>query len=166
MVGGAMLLAPTVKPARPLDEWPEGTAGVLRSAYQVGKRRDHNQEADHGYQHDVLSAWHGENLRGVEVHHTGDGAIRLFKAAQTADRSKSPRIDRHRRSKRRCATVREMKEGPLEFGDQVADPKPPRAAVVKSHGGERCGNAGTMIPAGTVERGERKRTVSEVSKAD
>ena len=52
------------------------------------------------------------------------------------------------------------------FGDQVADPKPPQAAVVKSHGGERCGNAGTMIPAGTVERGERKRTVSEVSKAD
>src|SRR5215813_9496754 len=29
------------------------------------------------------------------------------------------------------------------FGDQVADPKPPQAAVVKSHGGERCGNAGT-----------------------
>src|SRR3981081_3929052 len=56
--------------------------------------------------------------------------------------------------------------GPFGFGDQVADPKPPRAAVVKSHGGERCGNAGTMIPAGTVERGERKRTVSEVSKAD
>jgi hypothetical protein len=56
--------------------------------------------------------------------------------------------------------------GPFGFGDQVADPKPPQAAVVKSHGGERCGNAGTMIPAGTVERGERKRTVSEVSKAD
>jgi hypothetical protein len=36
----------------------------------------------------------------------------------------------------------------------------------KSHGGERCGNVGTMIPAGTVERGERKRTVDEVSKAD
>jgi hypothetical protein len=52
------------------------------------------------------------------------------------------------------------------FGDQVADPKPPRAALVKSHGGERCGNVGTMIPAGTVERGERKRTVDEVSKAD
>jgi hypothetical protein len=32
--------------------------------------------------------------------------------------------------------------------------------------GERCGNVGTMIPAGTVERGERKRTVDEVSKAD
>src|SRR6266481_6712190 len=52
------------------------------------------------------------------------------------------------------------------FGDQVADPKPPRAALVKSHGGERCGNVGTMIPAGTVRRGERKRTVDEVSKAD
>src|ERR1700723_3503098 len=50
--------------------------------------------------------------------------------------------------------------------DQVVDPKPPRAALVKSHGGERCGNVGTMIPAGTVERGERKRTVDEVSKAD
>src|ERR1700692_1895804 len=56
--------------------------------------------------------------------------------------------------------------GPFGFGDQVADPKPPQAAVVKSHGGARCGNARTMIPAGTVERGERKRTVSEVSKAD
>ena len=52
------------------------------------------------------------------------------------------------------------------FGDQVADPKPPRAALVKSHGGERCGKVGTMIPAGTVERGERKRTVDEVSKSD
>jgi len=52
------------------------------------------------------------------------------------------------------------------FGDQVADPKPPRAALVKSHGGERCGNAGTVIPTGTDERGERKRTVDEVSKSD
>ena len=55
--------------------------------------------------------------------------------------------------------------GPFEFGDQVADPKPPRAAVVKIHGRERRGNAGTMIPAGKVERDERKRTVAEVSKA-
>ena len=31
-------------------------------------------------------------------------------------------------------------------------PKPPQAAVVKSHGGERCGNAGTMIPAGVRSR--------------
>ena len=52
------------------------------------------------------------------------------------------------------------------FGNQVADPKPPQAAAVKSHGSERCGKAGTMIPAGKVERGERKRTASEVSKAD
>jgi hypothetical protein len=56
--------------------------------------------------------------------------------------------------------------GPFGFGDQVADPKPPRAAVVKSHGRERRGNVGAMIPAGMVERGERKRTASEASKAD
>ena len=56
--------------------------------------------------------------------------------------------------------------GPFGFGDQVADPKPPRAAVVKSHGRERRGNVGTMIPAGMIERGERKRTASEASKAD
>jgi thioredoxin reductase len=37
------------------------------------------------------------------------------------------------------------------FGDQVADPKPPQAAVDKNHGGECCGNAGAMIPAGTAE---------------
>jgi hypothetical protein len=55
---------------------------------------------------------------------------------------------------------------PFGFGDQVADPKPPQAAVVKIHGGERCGKAGTMIPTGTVERDERKRTASEASKAD
>src|SRR5450755_4573057 len=56
--------------------------------------------------------------------------------------------------------------GPFGFGDQVVDPKPPRAAMVKSHGRERRGNAGTMIPSGTIERGERKRTASEASKAD
>ena len=50
------------------------------------------------------------------------------------------------------------------FGNQVADPKPPRAAAVKSHGRERCGNAGTKILAGEIERGERKQTTDEVSK--
>jgi hypothetical protein len=54
---------------------------------------------------------------------------------------------------------------PFGFGDQVADPKPPRAAAVKSRGGERRGNVGTVIPAGKVERGERKQTASEASKA-
>src|SRR5271163_642329 len=54
---------------------------------------------------------------------------------------------------------------PFGFGDQVADPKPPQAAVVKSDGGERCGKVGAMIPAGTIERGERKQTASEASKA-
>jgi len=56
--------------------------------------------------------------------------------------------------------------GPFGFGDQVADPKPPRAAAVKSRGGERRGNVGTKILAGKVERGERKQTASEASKAD
>src|SRR5262249_58087671 len=55
---------------------------------------------------------------------------------------------------------------PFGFGDQVADPKPPRAAAVKSRGGERHGKVGTMIPAGMVERRERKRTAAEASKAD
>src|SRR3989304_9623458 len=52
---------------------------------------------------------------------------------------------------------------PFGFGDQVADPKPPRAAVVKSPGRERRGNVWAMTPAGKVERDERKRTVAEVS---
>jgi hypothetical protein len=52
--------------------------------------------------------------------------------------------------------------GPFGFGDQVADSKPPQAAAVKSRGGERCGKVGTLIPAGMVERGERKRTAASV----
>jgi hypothetical protein len=44
--------------------------------------------------------------------------------------------------------------------------KQPQAAAAKIRGGERCGKVGTMIPAGMVERGERKRTAAEVSKAD
>jgi hypothetical protein len=55
---------------------------------------------------------------------------------------------------------------PFGFGDQVVDPKPPRVAAVKSRGGERRGNVGTVIPAGKIERGERKQTASEASKAD
>jgi len=33
----------------------------------------------------------------------------------------------------------------LEFDNQVADLKPPQAAVVESHGGERCGKVGTRF---------------------
>jgi len=47
-----------------------------------------------------------------------------------------------------------MKEGPSGSGDQVVDPKPPRAAVVKSHGRERRGKVETLISAGMIERGE------------
>ncbi len=56
--------------------------------------------------------------------------------------------------------------GPFGFGDRELIPscrKPlwPEAMVVSV-----AEKAGTMIPAGTVERGERKRTTAEVSKAD
>jgi len=44
--------------------------------------------------------------------------------------------------------------------------KPLQAAVVKSDGGERCSQRRENIPAGEVERGERKRTADELSKAD
>jgi hypothetical protein len=44
--------------------------------------------------------------------------------------------------------------------------KPLQAAVVKSDGGERCSQRREDIPAGEVERGERKRTADELSKAD
>jgi hypothetical protein len=56
--------------------------------------------------------------------------------------------------------------GPFEFGNQVLISSHRKLLRLKCRGGERCGNAGTMIPAGKVERGERKQTVDEVSKAD
>jgi hypothetical protein len=43
-----------------------------------------------------------------------------------------------------------------------ADLKPPQAAVVKNDGGERGGKVGTR----SIERGDRKRTADDVSKAD
>jgi hypothetical protein len=43
---------------------------------------------------------------------------------------------------------------------------PPVPGTMPAHRFVTAENVGTMIPAGTVERGERKRTVDEVSKAD
>src|SRR3981189_3137254 len=57
-------------------------------------------------------------------------------------------------------------EAPCRGRQSGVDLKPPQAALVKSDGGEHCGNAGTKIPAGKVERGERKQTVDEGPKAD
>jgi hypothetical protein len=56
--------------------------------------------------------------------------------------------------------------GPFGFGDQVPIPSHrkllrSRAVVVSV-----AENAGTMIPAGMVEGGERKRTAAEASKSD
>jgi hypothetical protein len=57
-----------------------------------------------------------------------------------------------------------MKEGPL--GSAIRSLMPSRCKLVSSKdGGERYRKVGTMIPAGKVERGERKQTASEASKS-
>jgi hypothetical protein len=61
---------------------------------------------------------------------------------QDAEMTASGRVSR---APSRVSAVRNCTRdegGPFGFGDQVVDPKPPRAAAVKSRGGERCGNAG------------------------
>ena len=45
-----------------------------------------------------------------------------------------------------------------------ADFKPPKAALVKSHGGERLGKVTAETVAGMAQRDERKRTIDEASK--
>jgi hypothetical protein len=58
-----------------------------------------------------------------------------------------------------------MKEGPS--GSALRSLIPSHCKLLSSSdGGERCRKVGTMIPAGKVERGERKQTASEASKAD
>jgi hypothetical protein len=42
--------------------------------------------------------------------------------------------------------------------------KPPRAAVVKSDGGERRGKGGTAIPSGEIQGDEREQTADELPK--
>src|ERR1700756_1387821 len=65
----------------------------------------------------------------------------------------------------RCGTVREMKEGPSRPAVRCRS-----QATASCCRQERWWPAlrkrRDMIPAGKVERGERKRTVDEVSKAD
>src|SRR5262245_16828433 len=55
---------------------------------------------------------------------------------------------------------------PFGFGDQVADPKPPRAAAVKCRGGERCGKVGTNEPGrhGRERRAQANRCRSVESR--
>src|SRR5215469_4598109 len=60
-----------------------------------------------------------------------------------------------------CVTVREMKEGP-SGSSAIRSLIPSHCKLLSSSaGGERCRKVGTMIPAGKVERGERKQTASE-----
>src|ERR1700740_2370357 len=62
----------------------------------------------------------------------------------------------YRRSIRRYATVREMKEDPSR-PPSGADLKPPQAAVVKSDGGERCGNGGTRSRQARLREGSASK---------
>jgi hypothetical protein len=56
--------------------------------------------------------------------------------------------------------------GPFGFGDRELIPSHRKLLLSKAMVVNVCGNVGTMIPAGTVERGERKRTAAEASKCD
>ena len=56
--------------------------------------------------------------------------------------------------------------GPFEVGNQVLISSHRKLLSSKAMVVSVAGNVGTMIPAGKVERGERKRTADEVSKAD
>ena len=56
--------------------------------------------------------------------------------------------------------------GPFEAGDQVLASSPRKLLSLRATVVNVAEKAGTKIPAGTVERGERKRTADEVSKSD
>ena len=71
----------------------------------------------------------------------------------------------HRQSKRRCATVREMKENSFEIGSQVLVSNHCKLLLSKAMVVSVAKTPG-QDSAGKVERGERKRTVDEVSKSD
>jgi len=56
--------------------------------------------------------------------------------------------------------------GPFEAGDQEQASSHRKLLSSKAKVVSVAEKAGTKIPAGTVERGEREQTVDEVSKAD
>jgi len=56
--------------------------------------------------------------------------------------------------------------GPFGFSDRELIPSCRKPLWSKAMVVSVAEKVGTMIPASTVERGERKRTTSEVSKAD
>jgi hypothetical protein len=66
----------------------------------------------------------------------------------------------------RCATVREMKEGPFGFGDQELNSNRCELQRSKVVVVSVAVKARAEAQAGMVEGGERKRTAAEVSKAD
>jgi len=70
----------------------------------------------------------------------------------------------YRRSKRRCVTVPEMKEGPSDSAIRSLIPNHRKLLRSKAVVVNVAEKVGTTIPAGMVERGERKRTAAEASK--
>jgi len=59
-----------------------------------------------------------------------------------------------------------MKEGPSGSAIRSLIPSHCKLLSLKAMVVNVAGKVGTMIPAGKVERGERKQTASEASKAD
>jgi RNA-directed DNA polymerase len=111
-------------------------------------------------QHDALDALHVGILRR-QVNWVLDADIRGFFDAMAHSWIV---CHEHRRSKRRCVTVREMKEGPSGSVIRSLIPSHRKLLRLNAVVVSVCGNVGTMIPAGKVERGERKQTASEASK--
>ena len=98
-------------------------------------------------------------------------AIRVYAPARFSDRNAPRQMSgkgRVSRTHRLSATVRNCTRdegGPFEVGSQVQvsshrELLSSRAMVVS------VAETSGLIPAGTVERGERKRTADEVSRAD
>ena len=65
-----------------------------------------------------------------------------------------------------CATVREMEGGPFEVGNQVLVSSHRKLLWSKAMVVSVAENRNADYQAGKIERGERKQTVGEVSKAD
>src|SRR6516162_4345953 len=96
---------------------------------------------------------------------TREGHARFWERPEVQFLRATRRVSRAHCLVRRCGTVREMKEGPSRSAVRCRS-----QATASCCRQERWWRAlrkrRDLIPAGKVERGERKRTADEVSKAD
>jgi hypothetical protein len=110
----------------------------------------------------------------------GGGKLSSIKSLRTCSASRSASLAGLRQGDdlidddfghRVCVTSNAGPHGAAQYGEEgpsgsaiaVADPKPPQAAMVKSHGGERC-ETSSNISAGKIER--RAQANAEASKSD